>query len=270
METMLYSELYISMDRTKLETDVKNGLSTYDLAKKYNRGQTTMRYWLRKYHLSTFPIGSKSRRTTQRKQKTTKYENIDWDKWQSLYDSGKSWNELSKIYSSTSIAWALKNGKIKTRKRSESCKLAWKNGKHSIDTFRTPEHRKKMRRFGGYKQKAGRCAHLKYIMKDGSVIDLQGSWEYTFAEFLDSKNVTWNRNRIGHKYSYNGKTNCYYPDFYVPVLNLYIEVKGYETNRDREKWKQFPFLLLVVKKEDIKDLDKWWNINEKHFHGSIA
>jgi hypothetical protein len=38
-----------------------------------------------------------------------------------------------------------------------------------------------------------------------------------------------------------------------------VEVKGYETEKDRAKWKQFPFKLLVVKKQEIQDLTSWWN-----------
>ena len=42
----------------------------------------------------------------------------------------------------------------------------------------------------------------------------------------------------------------YFPDFYLEDLNLYIEVKGYERERDLTKWKVVNNLL-VIKKSDI-------------------
>jgi hypothetical protein len=39
-------------------------------------------------------------------------------------------------------------------------------------------------------------------------------------------------------------------------LDLYIEVKGYETDRDRAKWKYFPKKLRVIRSKDIKEIRK--------------
>ena len=41
------------MDITKLIKYIEDGLSTYDIAKFENLGQTTIRYWLNKYNLKT-------------------------------------------------------------------------------------------------------------------------------------------------------------------------------------------------------------------------
>ena len=46
--------------------------------------------------------------------------------------------------------------------------------------------------------------------------------------------------------------HLYFPDFYLPKYKLYIEVKGYETKRDRAKWKNFPKKLLILKNNEIK------------------
>lgn len=46
----------------------------------------------------------------------------------------------------------------------------------------------------------------------------------------------------------------YTPDFYLPDLDLYIEVKGYETDKDRSKWSQFTNNLEVWNKSKLIEL----------------
>jgi hypothetical protein len=160
------------------------------------------------------------------------------------------------------LEWAVKNGKLKMRSISDAQKLAWKTGKQNIEIYRTPEHRKKMSKFGGLKPNAGRCKHIKYSKKDGNIIDIQGTWELRFVKFLDDKNILWDKNKVGYKYMFENKEHLYFPDFYLKDFNVYVEVKGYETDRDREKWKQFPFKLLIVKKQEIQDLLSWWSLQD--------
>lgn len=38
--------------------------------------------------------------------------------------------------------------------------------------------------------------------------------------------------------------------------DLYVEVKGYEAERDRAKWSVFPFKLMIVKKKEIDEIQK--------------
>ena len=37
--------------------------------------------------------------------------------------------------------------------------------------------------------------------------------------------------------------------------------KGYQTNQDKEKWIQFKYPLIILKKEGMKDLDTWYQQN---------
>ena len=57
----------------------------------------------------------------------------------------------------------------------------------------------------------------------------------------------------GFKYEWNG-ARTYYPDFYIESKNLYVEVNGYETDRDRSKWLQFPEKLCIIKEKEIKQI----------------
>ena len=59
----------------------------------------------------------------------------------------------------------------------------------------------------------------------------------------------------GFEYEWNGK-RTYFPDFYIESMDMYVEVKGYETERDRAKWLQFKGKLRIIKEEDIKQIRK--------------
>lgn len=93
----------------------------------------------------------------------------------------------------------------------------------------------------------GRVRNVNY---GGSV--LKGSWEVLVATWLDSKNIMWEHEVKSFDYEWNGKRK-YYPDFYLPELDLFVEVKGYETERDRCKWKVVSNLV-VIKKAEIEKI----------------
>lgn len=91
----------------------------------------------------------------------------------------------------------------------------------------------------------------KQIEKYGLIF--QGCWELQFYEYCLEKNILIERNKKGFHYEWHGK-RTYFPDFYLPHYNLFIEVKGYETDRDKAKWKYFPHRLQVIRKQDIEDI----------------
>lgn len=79
------------------------------------------------------------------------------------------------------------------------------------------------------------------------------SWEVQVAKILDSAGVSWQRCQKSFDYFWNG-LRAYYPDFYVKRYRVFIEVKGRSTERDLEKWKQFPGRLLVINGKGLKVL----------------
>ena len=84
-----------------------------------------------------------------------------------------------------------------------------------------------------------------YINKE---IKVQGSWEYKYALFLNEKNINWDKNKkYSIKYSLNDKEKIYYPDFYLPNTNEYVEIKGWWYVGSKEKMK-----LVVEQNEKIK------------------
>jgi hypothetical protein len=257
-------KLFILMNKKDLENDINEGLSSYQIAKKYKKSQGSISYQLKKYGLKTklksIGNGNFSPNKNRYDKCGSSYNNVNWIECQKLHDLGLTWSDLiKKGFPHNGMSWAVKNGKLKMRTISESQKLAWKCGKQNPEIYRTNEHRKKMSKFGGYREKAGRIKGKWYVDEYGNKYWLQGSWEWRLADFLNSKNIKWEKNKIGYKYLYENKERHYYPDFYLRDFNIFIEVKGYETEKDREKWKQFPFLLIIVKKNEINDLDIWFN-----------
>ncbi len=84
--------------------------------------------------------------------------------------------------------------------------------------------------------------------------DFDGTWELAYARYLDTLGVQWERCKHRFAYTFEGKLRYYTPDFYLPGTQEYVEIKGYETDKDRAKWSQFPAKLIILKKEDLNEL----------------
>jgi hypothetical protein len=91
----------------------------------------------------------------------------------------------------------------------------------------------------------------KQIIVDG--IKLQGQWEVDFYQWAKNQGLQPKRPTESFSYEWNG-TRTYFPDFYIESLDMYVEVKGYETDRDRAKWLQFPKKLCIIKETEIKQI----------------
>lgn len=84
-------------------------------------------------------------------------------------------------------------------------------------------------------------------------VDLHGTWELKFAQYLDSNNIKWRRPNERFKYFYDNKYRYYTPDFYLIDSDTFIEIKGFKTEKDEAKWSQFPLKLKVLFESDLKN-----------------
>ncbi len=100
---------------------------------------------------------------------------------------------------------------------------------------------------------SGNRGRVKQLMYKG--FKLHGRWELIFAEWCDLNRISWEKNTKYFYYNWNGERK-YFPDFYLKDLGVYIEVKGYKTDRDDAKWKQFPEKLFVIQKQQIEEIKK--------------
>lgn len=84
---------------------------------------------------------------------------------------------------------------------------------------------------------------------DYNGVKLKGTWELMFAQWLDANNINWTNDIKGIRYLWNERYHTYFPDFYLPELNFYVEVKGYIRDRDLHKWQAVKNLVVITKDE---------------------
>ncbi len=97
----------------------------------------------------------------------------------------------------------------------------------------------------------GRTERIEVKMLDGTQTTVHRTWERDVARFLNRKEIPWTNEVSGFSYQWNGDTHKYFPDFYLPGLDCYLEVKGYERNRDHAKWNAFPEPLIVIRRAEL-------------------
>ena len=76
-----------------------------------------------------------------------------------------------------------------------------------------------------------RTPHVLWFEVNG--VKVQGTWEKQVAERLLTLGLNFQRVRIPYD-----EYRTYTPDFYLPKLGLYIEVKGWMRDRDLEKYRK--------------------------------
>jgi hypothetical protein len=108
---------------------------------------------------------------------------------------------------------------------------------------------------------------IKNIKEEEFIV--RGKWEYEIANILNNENIYWIR-KIYLKYIKNEIIKTYSPDFYLPEYNIYIEVKGYYSQLDKEKINlvvnQNNINLQLVFEHDLKIIrnigfKKYWDVS---------
>ena len=92
-----------------------------------------------------------------------------------------------------------------------------------------------------------------------SYVWLLSSLEIAYFEYLEKSNIEWYKpSYIGYT-SADGKFHRYFPDFYLPASNRYVELKGYYWPSDKVKMglvnDQHPSLNIdILFKKDVDNL----------------
>lgn len=107
---------------------------------------------------------------------------------------------------------------------------------------------------GGLREGSGRGKKCWYESKIAGRVYVRSTYELEYVKWLDSNNINWKGNKEKFEYQWEGKTRYYYPDFYLIDEDCYIEIKGFETKKDKEKWKCFPYKLKILKYKELKEL----------------
>lgn len=161
------------------------------------------------------------------------------------------------------------------KKRSETFSKRYKGteeGKRSFSHPQSEEHKQKMRKIA-FERHWGGWHSSKSIEYDG--INLDSTYEFEVAKELDENQVKWERPTYFLWEDSKGVKHRYYPDFYLPEYNVYLDPKNdYLINNKTKK-----FGITDVEKIEIVQqqnrihiiiLDKnnltWQSIKEKIFY----
>jgi len=87
----------------------------------------------------------------------------------------------------------------------------------------------------------------------------KSSWELGFVKYLDGLGVPWEYEKYRFLYTdTSGKERFYWPDFYLPDIDMFVEIKGFYTEADRHKVSCFigcnPDKLIVLQEKELKNL----------------
>jgi hypothetical protein len=107
---------------------------------------------------------------------------------------------------------------------------------------------------GGLREGSGRGLKCWYESKIAGNVYIRSSYELEYVKWLDDNNIKWKANLIRFPYEFESKIRNYIPDFYLIDEDCYVEIKGYETEKDKAKQNQFPYKLKVLKYEDLYKL----------------
>lgn len=150
---------------------------------------------------------------------------------------------------------AVIRGEFVSRTNSEAQKISNAIGRSDAGD-RSRRNRKKISEAIQKKVKEGtwHVSLAKNMWKIYKGIKFHGNWEVEYAKWLDRNEIRWRRPTETFQYEFQEKKRRYTPDFYLVDEQIYVEIKGYETEKDRAKWKQFPLKHKVIKKEEFKNI----------------
>ena len=101
--------------------------------------------------------------------------------------------------------------------------------------FPTEETKEKMRLSAKISnhQRVCKSTHI-YVDKNGRIFKFDSSWEDTLADRLDDLNIEWDR-PLPILYNMDGKDRKYFPDFYLPKYDIYLDPKNSYCEKQQEE-----------------------------------
>ena len=165
------------------------------------------------------------------------------------YKLGKRTSHFKKINDGS--FW---KGKKHTESTKEKLSKSLSGRKMNEDFKLKRSNEMKLRYLNGWESSAGKTKKIKYTSTIAGEVFLDGMWELKTAMYFDENNINWIRNKKRFNYlDSNGIKRTYCPDFYLIDDDMFIEIKGYETELDRLKWLQFTENLEVWYKFNLKE-----------------
>ena len=96
----------------------------------------------------------------------------------------------------------------------------------------------------------GKC--VPFFVTIYNNIPMRSTWEANFAKWCDLSGIKW----LYESKTFDLGSTTYTPDFYLPEFDLWIEVKGWLTEKSKEKMSIFNKKenLLILKENNLKEM----------------
>lgn len=171
---------------------------------------------------------------------------------------GRGWPILSeekKIQRSLSISAALKGNTNASGNRSEEFREKMSVSSSLNSSFRNSETRLKCQKTMISRYGVSNPAHLSFHGTrrfDHNGVKMRSRYETRFASVLDSFGIPWEYEAHRFNFKDGSGSHVYAPDFFLPSLNLFVEVKSdYTYLKDSES---VEFQLSAVRDQGCKIL----------------
>lgn len=80
----------------------------------------------------------------------------------------------------------------------------------------------------------------EHVSPSGKVYNMKSSWEIEFAKELEKRGIEYLYEAEGFAYAdLEGGAHYYWPDFYLPILDLFVEIKGFMDDKSQHKIEEF-------------------------------
>lgn len=116
----------------------------------------------------------------------------------------------------------------------------------------------------------GRVKNYKIMMNNKNVTNVKGTWELLFATYLNNNEIYWTNKIKPIPYCWKGKWHLYFPDFYLIDSNIYVEIKGFKTDRDLCKWAEIKNIIVLMKDEIDLLKENKFDINNYMREGRVT
>lgn len=106
---------------------------------------------------------------------------------------------------------------------------------------------------------------IKYECVDGSILYLKSTYEETACSFLDTLHIKYLYERRVFKYCLDGCTSSYFPDFYLPEYELFLEVKPEKLQNTEIAIAKFNSVLdsgyniIFIGETELDNIDSFYN-----------
>jgi len=219
--------LWLDEKKDEMLSLYDSGLKQVEIAEKYGVSQTAISTRLRKWGVSN-PDGNRFKRIEIDKE--TLYD-LYWNQKQHPSQIAKKYGCHKQVITNRMLGYG-----IPFRTKSEA-----RTGKFNpiYGVGHTIKARKKMS--DAYKNgtreisKGGWGNGCFYDTPNQGKVWMRSGWEVKVADHLTENNIDW---YYEYERLYLDDMSSYLPDFYIPLLDLYLEVKGRLIERDEIKLKK--------------------------------